>query len=116
MKVIATRFYRKVDGRAACLSLFSIESVRDDINFLYRFGWRNINRVRRQPGINDARTINLGVVLQTRHAVDVVRLRALRIAGSRVIFSGAVADEEPSCTSCGARYQRNQTLIVSTHT
>ncbi len=63
MEVVSPTVDADVDRRAACKPLLGIERIGDDINFLDRFSGRHVNRIGRQPGINDARSIDPGVVL-----------------------------------------------------
>ena len=116
VKVVPARLDAHIDRRAAREPLLGIESVGDDVHLLYGFGRRNVGRIARQPRVNDARAINLRVVLQTRDAVDVERHGPLRVTSSGVILGARAVDEKASRAPCGARNQIHQTLVVSTDT
>src|SRR6185369_13847218 len=70
VKVVSATLDTDVDRRPAGEALLSVERVRDDVHFLYGFGRRHVNRIGRQPRVDDAGAVDLRVVLQTRNAVD----------------------------------------------
>src|SRR5207247_4573260 len=102
-----------IDSRAARKPLLRVEGVGNNVHLLDGLGWRNVNRVRWQPWVNNTRAINLRVVLQTRYAVDVERHGPLWVTSSGVILGATAVDEKASCAPGGARNQKNQTLVVS---
>src|SRR6185369_4283432 len=113
VKVVAATLDANVDRCAARESLFGVKRVRDDVHFLDRFRRRHVNRVRRQPWIDDAGAVNARVVLQARHAVDVVGDGPLWITCGRVLLATAIADETLASRRAGNQHQ--DALVVSTH-
>src|SRR5215208_3356659 len=85
VKGISATFNTDIDRRTACETLLSVEGVGDNVHLLDRLRRWHVNRVGWQPRVNDTRTVNLRVVLQARHAVDIIGDGSLRVTGCRVI-------------------------------
>ena len=81
VEVVPARPDGEVYRRPAREPLLGIEGVGYYVHFLDGLRRRHVNSVRRQPRVNDTRTVNFRVVLQARHAVDVVGDGPLRVAG-----------------------------------
>src|SRR5207249_10844178 len=101
-----------IDSRAARKPLLRVEGVGNNVHLLAGLGWRNVNRVRWQPWVNNTRAINLRVVLQTRYAVDVERHGPLWVTSSGVILGATTVDEKASCAPGGAGTSKTKTLVV----
>ena len=87
MKLIAAGLGDDGDGRATRHTLFGIEIVGRDVNFLHGFRRRNVYGVVRQPDEHIRGAVHSGIIVVPVGSVDVRAQATFRRVGDRILKS-----------------------------